>query len=326
MVFNLFKKIILKYIPLKVVDKFFYYQLLLIAPFFKLFTKYTGAGLPKSRELLKKVGVYPILDHYYQPLFNDSRLKKSLREPRDLPGIKLNDHKQIILLKELIYSKELVNLNLTKLPESIYDFDIRGAFKFGDAEFLYQMIRLLKPKKFIEIGSGDSTRIAYQSLKKNKEEGNTDCEHICIEPYEMPWLEDIGVKVIRKLVEDCDPSIFSSLEENDILFIDSSHMIRPQGDVLKEYLEIVPTLKKGVYVHVHDIFTPRDYLDEWIRDEVHFWNEQYLVEALLSDSNKYEIVATLNNLYHNNFDELKIVCPYISKGLEPGSLYFKIKN
>ena len=142
----------------------------------------------------------------------------------------------------------------------------------------------------------------------------------------MPWLEDIGVKVIRKLAEDCDANIFTSLEENDILFIDSSHIIRPQGDVLKEYLEIVPTLKKGVYVHVHDIFTPRDYLDEWIRDEVYFWNEQYLVEALLSDSNKYEIVAALNHLYHNNFNALKKVCPYISEGLEPGSFYFKIKS
>ena len=326
MILSLFKKIILKYIPLKVVDKFFYYQLLIIAPFLKLYTKYTGASLPKSRELLKKVGVYPILDHYYQPLFNDARLKKSLREPRNLPGINFNHHKQIILMKELTYQRELTDLNLTKLPESIYDFDIRGAFKFGDAEFLYQIIRLLKPKKFVEIGSGSSTRIAYQALKKNEEEINTKCEHICIEPYEMPWLEDLGVNVIRKLAEDCDESIFSSLEENDILFIDSSHIIRPQGDVLKEYLEIIPTLKKGVYVHVHDIFTPRDYLDEWIRDEVHFWNEQYLLEALLSDSNKYEIVAALNYIYHNNFNELKVVCPYITEGLEPGSFYFKIKS
>ena len=324
--FNLYKKIVLKYIPLKVVDKFFYYQLLLIGPFIKLYTKYTGASLPKSRELLKKIGVYPILDHYYQPLFNDARLKKSLREPRNLPGIDLNHKQQLSLMKELIYAKEVKDLNLTKIPESIYDFDIRGAFKFGDAEFLYQMIRLLKPKKFVEIGSGSSTRIAYQALKKNKEDTNFKCEHICIEPYEMPWLEDIGVTVIRQLAEDCDSSIFSNLEENDILFIDSSHIIRPQGDVLKEYLEIVPTLKKGVYVHVHDIFTPRDYLDEWIRDEVHFWNEQYLVEALLSNSDKYEIVATLNHLYHNNFNDLKKVCPYISEGLEPGSLYFKIKS
>ena len=169
---DLCKKIILKYIPLKVVDKFFYYQLLLIAPFLKLYTKYTGASLPKSRELLKKVGVYPIMDHYYQPLFNDARLKKSLREPRHLPGINLNHNEQIVLMKKLIHNNELKDLKLNKLPETIYDFDIRGAFKFGDAEFLYQIIRLLKPKKFVEIGSGSSTKIAYQALKKNKEETN----------------------------------------------------------------------------------------------------------------------------------------------------------
>ncbi|WP_369410476.1 class I SAM-dependent methyltransferase [Pontibacter qinzhouensis] len=58
--------------------------------------------------------------------------------------------------------------------------------------------------------------------------------------------------------------MFQQLEANDILFIDSSHIIRPQGDVLFEYLEVLPTLKSGVIVHVHDIFTPKDYLNEWV--------------------------------------------------------------
>ena len=99
----------------------------------------------------------------------------------------------------------------------------------------------------------------------------------------MGWLNDVsGIEVLRQRVEQMDKQLFLELEENDILFIDSSHMIRPQGDVLCEYLEILPTLRPGVLVHIHDIFTPRDYPDEWLIDEVKLWNEQYLLEAFLS--------------------------------------------
>jgi len=75
------------------------------------------------------------------------------------------------------------------------------------------------------------------------------------------------------------------------LFIDSSHIIRPQGDVLFEYLEILPILNAGVFVHIHDIFTPKDYLSEWILDGKVFWNEQYLLEAFLSFNTCFKIMG-----------------------------------
>jgi hypothetical protein len=101
-------------------------------------------------------------------------------------------------------------------------------------------------------------------------------------------------------------------------------MIRPQGDVLTEYLQIFPSLKYGVYVHIHDIFTPKDYLKRWIIDDVRFWNEQYLLEALLTNTDRYEIVAALNYLKHHHYDQLREVCPYLTTNSEPGSFYFKI--
>ena len=100
----------------------------------------------------------------------------------------------------------------------------------------------------------------------------------CIEPYEMPWLEKTGVAVVRKKVEDVEPSFFSQLQENDVLFIDSSHIIRHQGDVLFEFLEVLPSLNKGVIVHVHEIFSPKNYLKQWLQDKIKFWNEQFLAE------------------------------------------------
>jgi hypothetical protein len=186
------------------------------------------------------------------------------------------------------------------------------------------MIRYFKPKKFIEIGCGFSTMVATRAHQNNlKENPQAVCQHICIEPYEMPWLEKLNVQVIRSKVELTDKAMFSSLNRNDILFIDSSHMIRPQGDVLFEFLEILPILQSGVIVHVHDVFTPRDYPKEWIIDKHSFWNEQYLLEAFLSHNSDFEIIGALNFLKHEFTREFAAACPAsgaISDD-EPGSFW-----
>jgi hypothetical protein len=100
-------------------------------------------------------------------------------------------------------------------------------------------------------------------------------------------------------------------------------VIRPQGDVICEYLEILPILRSGVVVHIHDIFTPRDYLEEWVLKSVLLWNEQYLVEAFLSNNPQWVIISALNYLKHRHFDALKRVCPFLSPDREPGSLYIQ---
>ena len=166
--------------------------------------------------------------------------------------------------------------------------------------------------------------MAIKAIQKNQEE-NPDykCKHVCIEPYEMPWLEKTGVLVLRKKVEDVEISFFSELGEDDILFIDSSHIIRPEGDVLFEYLELLPCLNKGVIVHMHDIFSPRNYLNEWLTSKVLFWNEQYLLEAFLSHNTSWKIISSLNCLHHNYYEKLKEVCPFLTPDREPGSFYIQ---
>ena len=106
--------------------------------------------------------------------------------------------------------------------------------------------------------------------------------------------------MLRSRVEDCQIDFVNELDAGDFLFIDSSHIIRPQGDILTEYLDIIPKLKTGVYVHVHDVFTPQDYPDEVIRENVLFWNEQYLLEATLGNESRYEVIAALS-LLKNEF-------------------------
>lgn len=318
------KKTFKKILPL--IDSALLVPLAIATPVFKIFMKFGSHNLPICRKFLKSTGVFPIRDHYYYPLFNDSRLTKSLREPRQLPGIDWKMEQQISLLNSLTYANELIDLKLHDKSAGPLEFSFNnGNFESGDAEFLYQIIRHLKPKKIIEIGSGNSTKIAHKAVIRNYEETGARAVHTCIEPYEMPWLEDLGVDTIRKLVEQCDIKMFEELGENDLLFIDSSHIIRPQGDVLVEFLEIIPRLRSGVVVHIHDIFSPRDYLDEWVVEKVLFWNEQYLLEALLGNTARYEVLAAINYLCHSNYDLLQRVCPYLEEGREPGSFYFRVR-
>ena len=164
--------------------------------------------------------------------------------------------------------------------------------------------------------------------RNTREDRDYRCEQICIEPFEQPWLETIGANVVRKKAESCPISMFEALTENDILFIDSSHIIRPQGDVLYECLQILGSLKPNVIIHVHDIFTPGDYPYEWLLRDRRMWNEQYLLEACLSFNHCFEIIGALNWLSHNHQERLRDACPILMQEpwREPGSFWFRRKS
>ena len=293
-----------------------------------LYRRIGSRRLPIATRVLRKIGVFPIRDHYYEPLFDDRHLSKPLNQPRSLPGIDFNVSGQLELLETMNRADEFTAfVEQQQTDESAASFRFNNvAFEPGDADFLYQAIRHFKPGRFIEIGSGSSTKIARKALAMNTKEGGAAPKHVCVEPYEQPWLEAFdGIELVRARVEDCDIDWANALTSGDLLFIDSSHMIRPQGDVLHEYLEILPQLARGVLVHVHDIFSPRDYLDNWVRGDVRFWNEQYLLEAVLGNSARYEVIAALNLLKHDYFAELKRVCPYLEPSNQPGSFYFRVR-
>lgn len=279
--------------------------------------------MPRCRAVLLSVGVFPILDHYSEPLFDERQIPRPLSDERDLPGVDWNVAEQLQLLGSFTFNEELRDLSMAAVDELTFHMN-NGFFESGDAEYWYGIIRLKKPRRIIEIGSGYSTLLARRAVEKNTwEDPDYQCQHICVEPSLGPWLERLGVTVIREKVERVGRSLFSELDENDILFIDSSHVIRPQGDVLFEYLELLPSLKKGVVVHVHDIFSPRDYLEDWVRRKVRLWNEQYLLEAFLTSNSDWKIIAALNLLHHHHFEKLKDKCPFLTPTREPGSFYIQ---
>ncbi len=158
---------------------------------------------------------------------------------------------------------------------------LNGYFDGLDAAIYYALIRDLKPRRIIEIGAGFSTRIAARAVARNLAEGSS-VELISVEPFPEPRLTDasLPMTLIRERVERVPMALFESLQANDVLLIDSSHVAKFGGDVTREFLEILPRLQPGVWVHVHDIFFPHDYPADWLMKVRHAWNEQYLLRGI----------------------------------------------
>jgi hypothetical protein len=158
---------------------------------------------------------------------------------------------------------------------------------------IYTLLTEYKPKKYIEIGSGNSTKVVF----KAKNEQNLTTEIISIDPMPRAEIDNLANKVIREPFENIDLDILYELNENDILFVDNSHRILPNSDSMVFYLEILPRLKKGVIVHIHDIYLPYDY-PQFMCDR--FYSEQYgLAMFLLANPKKYETILPNYFIYED---------------------------
>ncbi len=236
--------------------------------------------------------------HYYEPIpdFRAITLEQITRR-REFPGIDFRWDEQLTLLNELSgYHDELNALE--------FNFD-NGYFSGFDAAVYYSLIRHLKPQSVIEIGGGYSTQLAAKALTTNGGGKLT-----CIEPY-PERLNGVGphVELIQKRVEEIDINFFSCLSAGDILFIDSSHAVKFGSDVCYEFLQLLPRLTPGVWIHVHDIFFPHDYPAEWLIERRMALNEQYLVEAFLSFNERFQVALANYWLCLDHSDEAARLWP-----------------
>ncbi|HET8861520.1 class I SAM-dependent methyltransferase [Marivirga sp.] len=278
---------------------------------------------PVTKSIFFKLGFFPIVNHYYEPRFDFRDYKQKKRK---ILGINFQDAFQLDLLRSFSYQKELISISNNTPKSGKYYYD-NGSYPSGDSECYYSMIRKFQPSNIIEIGSGFSTLIAFEAINKNNQDNLTNTDLICIEPYEMPWLDNLNIKLIREKVENIKNETFKKLKKNDILFIDSSHIIRPNGDVLYEIFEILPNLNSGVLIHFHDIFTPFDYPQDWLKEEFRLWNEQYLLEAFLSYNDSFEVILAMTFMTNQFPKEIYKAFPVLGKDTKriPGSFWIRKK-
>ena len=256
--------------------------------------------LKRTFRIWEKLGFYVIPKHYYYPIPETRELllrEKKIWKNSELIGIDMNEKIQLKFLKEVFpnYKSEYI-----RFPKDKNQRDSKFDFYFGsggiaevDAEVLYCMIRHFKPSTIIEIGSGSSTLLIAQACRVNKREVGKVSKFIVVDPYPRKTIQ-MGIPglthIVPKKVEELDLEFFEALESGDILFIDSSHVVKIGGDVNYLYLEVLPRLNAGVIVHSHDIFLPYEYPKEWIIKEHKFWTEQYLLQAFLTYNSAFEVL------------------------------------
>jgi predicted O-methyltransferase YrrM len=254
-----------------------------------------------ANPLLRPMGFTLIADHFYQPIPNRAEAVLYADRKRPSGGCDFRYDDQLALIRYLLSTYKAEINSREDFCATGYQMEY-GGFGSGDAEMLYCLIRHLKPGRIVEIGAGTSTQVMLAALRKNAIEGATTAALTSIDPF--PSAEAVsafrsGAKYVRHdliaaRVQDVPLSTYETLGENDILFVDSSHVFKSGSDVEHEFLNVYPSLRKGVWVHVHDIFLPFDYPAAWNNKQSFFWNEQYILEAFLQFNIAFEVRAALN--------------------------------
>jgi hypothetical protein len=288
----------------------------------------TGYGTAKCIE--KKV--LPVSIHFYQPIPDIDALEKSgvWGNVSELQGIVFQPQQYLDRLMELgiKFSGECSWPNKSTGDPRQFFLD-NHCFSYGCAAPLHSIIRDIKPKRIIEIGSGNSSKIIAAALGLNHHEG-CDSDYTIIDPYASNETMNISpdFRVLKMQVESVPLHEFEALRENDILFIDSSHVCKIGSDVNYEILEILPRLNKGVYIHFHDIPMPYEY------DKVYstnpsfrmFWTESYLLQAFMICNRDFEIILPMAYLQTNYLEDLKKAFPHSLEacfGWSSGSFWIK---
>ena len=247
--------------------------------------------------------------HYHSPIPSIYEIKnlesKIFHLPRSIPSVDLNEQEQIKLLEDFKEYYNEIPFKSYKEEGLTYYFE-NEFYSYSDAIVLYCMIRHIKPKKIIEVGSGFSSCVI---LDTNEIYFNDNIHCTFIEPFPERLLSLIktsshkNINLLIKDVQDININMFSSLSENDILFIDSTHVSKVNSDVNHIFFNILPNLKKGVYIHFHDIFYPFEYPKEWILGG-RAWNEAYMLRAFLQYNNSFKIIfynTYLQHIHKNKF-------------------------
>lgn len=279
-------------------------------------------GVPHER--FERHGWLPIPVHYYHPYPRSADLvdRGYWESVSTLRGVALDVPRCLEVLRGIgaAFGTECQWPERSQDPR-VYHWS-NGNFGYASAAVAHAMVRHLKPRRVIEVGSGYSTHILSAALRRNGEQGRLTI----IEPHpgemldvDLPHLE----RRLHQRVETVDPALFGELQENDVLFIDSSHVLRYGGDVAFLYLDVLPSLARGVAVHIHDIHLPEPYPRVYFEQARYVWNEQFLLHAFLCHNADFEVLLPCFMLHRANDDVFRAAFPHYDPARHrPGSSFW----
>jgi len=253
-------------------------------------------------DLAESAGYHVYPRAYFSPLPLREEVDLTLLQyRRRLPGIKLDDARALAFMETLgRYPSELESVPYERVAGEAFWFG-NGWFTDFDAASLYALLRHLKPLRYVELGCGFSSLISCRALSRNADEGSP-CDAVYADPQpRLDIAERLSCgRLIMARVQDLPFDLFTNLEAGDVLFIDTSHVLKLQSDVVYALVTILPSLKPGVWIHVHDMFTPYDYPLEWVTNPLFSCNEQYAVEGLVSGGDRYSVELPLYLLWREH--------------------------
>jgi len=271
----------------------------------------------KIFKFAEKHGLHIINSNFYSPIPFVGRLNEEFFRAKYF-NLDWNEENQIKFVNELgEYSAEF--LKLIEGGKIELNFP---SFPYYDSFFYYSIIRKFNPNKIVEVGGGNSTKIANLALNKNN---NFDSLTV-IDPYissEFKKEFDKTVNLIEKPVQEIPIEFFEQLSSNDVLFYDGTHVSKIGSDVNFIFLEVMPKLKPGVLIHIHDIFLPGEY-PRHHRKKLHFWNEQYLLHAFLIGNRDFEILLGVHFMKERHQEILKKI-HYLGDNLKGASFWIRKK-
>lgn len=279
----------------------------------------------------KKIWGWPN-GHYYSPVHN-------LEDLQDYEKVAVKSREEF--MKSIPgFSDEKMVIQFDKIKRYFNDFDYpteedgksrfyikNCSYPITDALVLFGMIREIKPKRIIEIGSGFTSALM---MDVNERFFNNKIEMTFVEPYPELLLSRMSekdkrkYKVIPEKVQNVSVEVFEKLQSGDILFIDSTHVSKFNSDVNYELFNILPKIKPGVTIHFHDVFDGFEYPLQWLKDGW-AWNEDYLLRAFLSGNNSYKVLMMNDYMTRRHSDLLLPSFPFFRNDTGGGLWIKKIK-
>jgi predicted O-methyltransferase YrrM len=251
--------------------------------------------------------------HFYSPLTSPEDVSRALTW-KEAPCVDMAEASQLALAARL----RAVMAQPPPGPRYVAPNNMYGP---GDAAVYRAMLHELRPRRIVEVGSGYSTAIA---LDEADAAGFSELEITCIEPFPNRLLGLLGsadrgrLTLLRQPVQDAAPTSYEQLGPGDVLFIDSTHVVKAGSDVVYLLLHVLPRLAPGVAVHLHDVFWPFEYPATWLREH-RDWTENYLLHAFLIGNASWEIMLFSSWLWRCHPD---MIPESIAKE-EPGSIWLR---
>jgi hypothetical protein len=234
--------------------------------------------------------------HFYSPIVDTSQVldRLSVDPNRELAGVDLGISRQWQVYEQLSPILRDVSFAVDEAGArsvgSRY-FSENPAFGDGDAAIFEAVMRHLRPSRIVELGCGHSSACLLDTRDRYL---GPEVAITFVDPLPQlleSLIRDVDRESIRILptkTQDLPLDLISGLNESDILFVDSTHVAKTGSDVLRIFHEILPTVKPGVWIHLHDHFAGFEYPRSWV-SEGRSWNEQYLTRAFLQFNQHFEI-------------------------------------